>query len=71
MKSEIILIAIDSLKQANIRFADRNKTTVLQEKFEILALSGTLTITGVHLHITIADCQGKTIGGHLETGCII
>ncbi len=36
-----------------------------------MALNGTLVITGVYLHITIADCQSKTIGGHLETGCII
>ena len=71
IKAGFILTAIGSLKQASIRFANQNKATVLQDKFEILSLNGTLATTGIHLHITIADNQGKTIGGHLETGCII
>ena len=71
IKAGFILTAIGSLKQASIRFANQSKATVLQEKFEILSLNGTLAKTGIHLHITIADCKGKTIGGHLETGCII
>ena len=71
IKTGFILTAVGSLKQANIRFANQNKATILQDKFEILSLSGTLSKSGIHLHIAIADCQGKTIGGHLETGCII
>lgn len=71
ISSGFILTAIGSLKQAAIRFANQEKATVLQDKFEILSLNGTLSKTGIHLHIAIADCQGKTIGGHLETGCII
>jgi len=71
IKAGFILTAIGSLKQASIRFANQNKATVLQDKFEILSLNGTLATTGIHLHITIADSQGKTIGRHLEIGCII
>jgi predicted DNA-binding protein with PD1-like motif len=71
IKSGFILTAIGSLKQATIRFADRNVSTVLNEKFEILSLNGTIANTGVHLHIAIADKAGKTIGGHLDHGCII
>lgn len=71
IKAGFILTAIGSLKQANIRFANQSISTVLQDKFEILSLNGTLSKSGIHLHIAIADCQGKTIGGHLETGCII
>ena len=71
VKAGFILTAIGSLKQASIRFANQQEATVLQNKFEILSLNGTLAKTGIHLHITIADYQGKTIGGHLETGCII
>ena len=66
-----ILTAIGSLKQATIRFANQETSTVLTDKFEILALNGTIATTGVHLHITISDKQGKTIGGHLSDGCII
>ncbi len=66
-----ILTAVGSLKQATIRFANQETSTVLTDKFEILSLNGIIATTGVHLHITISDKQGKTIGGHLSDGCII
>ncbi len=71
IQAGFILTAIGSLKQATIRFADRENTTVLTEKFEILSLNGTLAVTGIHLHIAIANSHGKVIGGHLSDGCII
>jgi predicted DNA-binding protein with PD1-like motif len=43
----------------------------LQDKFEIVSLVGTLSTHGIHLHISISDKDGKTIGGHLEKGCLI
>jgi predicted DNA-binding protein with PD1-like motif len=71
LKAGFILSAIGSLKQAKIRFANQQTSTILTEKFEILSLNGTIATTGIHLHIAIADKQGKTIGGHLDMGCII
>lgn len=71
IQAGFILSAIGSLKQATIRFANQDDTTVLTDKFEILSLNGTLATTGIHLHITIADGHGKVIGGHLSDGCII
>lgn len=46
-------------------------STVLHDRFEILSLNGTLSTSGIHLHIAISNKEGKTIGGHLEHGCII
>jgi len=54
IKAGFILTAIGSFKQANIRYANQNIATVLDDKFEILALNGTLATTGVHIHIAIA-----------------
>lgn len=71
IKAGFILTAIGSLKQATIRFANQNVSTVLNDKFEIISLNGTLATTGIHLHIAIADKQGKTLGGHLDNGCLI
>lgn len=71
IKAGFILSAIGSLQQATIRFANQNKSAVLTDKFEILSLNGTLTTNGIHLHICISDKHGKTIGGHLDNGCII
>jgi predicted DNA-binding protein with PD1-like motif len=71
LQAGFILTAIGSLTQATIRFADQKTSEILPGKFEILSLNGTLSIHGIHLHITIADSTGRTIGGHLDNGCII
>ena len=71
IQAGFILTAIGSLKQATIRFANQDNTTVLKDKFEIISLNGTLATTGIHIHIMVADGQGKVIGGHLSDGCII
>lgn len=71
IKAGFLITAIGSLQQATIRFANQSENTVLQGKFEILSINGTLANTGVHLHICIADQSGLTIGGHLSDGCII
>jgi predicted DNA-binding protein with PD1-like motif len=59
------------LSDANIRLADEDKSLSLSEKLEILSLTGTLSKDGVHLHISIADLEGRVVGGHLLDGCII
>lgn len=66
-----IISAVGSLKQAKIRFANQQTSTLLSDKFEIISLNGTIAIAGVHLHIAVADSLGKTIGGHLDDGCIV
>ena len=71
IKAGFVLTAIGSLKQATLRFANQNISTVLTDKFEIISLNGTLAPEGIHLHIAIADQSGKTLGGHLDNGCII
>lgn len=71
LQAGCILSAIGSLKRAAIRFADRPTSEVLDAKFEILALNGTLSLHGIHLHIVLADQGGKTIGGHLDQGSLV
>ena len=71
INSGFILTAIGSLKQAKLRFANQSISTVLIDKFEIISLNGTLATEGIHLHIAIADQEGKILGGHLDNGCII
>ena len=67
----IILSSVGSLKTANLRLSDQKTGTVFQGPFEILSLNGTLSENGLHLHMSISDSSGKTIGGHLLDGCLI
>jgi uncharacterized protein len=71
IQAGFILTAVGSLKQAKIRFADRSESSLFQEKFEIVSLVGTLSVKGIHLHISLANRDGIAIGGHLNDGCLI
>ena len=71
IQSGFILTAVGSLKQVTLRFANRDNAQIFNERFEIVSLVGTLSIHGIHLHISLSDKNGKTIGGHLVDGCII
>jgi uncharacterized protein len=69
MKAALVISAVGSLNTASIRFSNQDKPSVLKGHFEIVSLSGTLSSTGgSHLHISISDEQGKTLGGHLTEG---
>lgn len=60
-----------SLRVVAIRFADQKNVMTLEGPFEIVSLTGTLGPDGSHLHISVADRTGHTIGGHLATGAIV
>jgi len=38
------------------------------EKFEVVSTTGTVSKNGCHVHISIADSNGKVTGGHLVNG---
>lgn len=71
IKAGWINTCVGSLKNYNIRFANQPGTNVDSGHFEIVSLTGTVSINGIHLHLSISDSTGKTIGGHLADGNII
>ena len=66
-----IITCSGSLTDYSIRFANQQKAATDSGHFEIVILTGTLSINGSHMHISISDSTGKTIGGHLQEGCIV
>ena len=60
---------VGSLTEYNIRFANQEKGYSDKGHFEIVSLAGTLSVNGSHMHLSISDSTGKTIGGHLLAGC--
>lgn len=66
-----VLTCVGSLTRATIRHANRPETTIYQGHFEITSLVGTLDPAGEHLHITIADGDGRAFGGHLMRGSAV
>ena len=66
-----VVAAVGSLSRATLRPAGREDPLVLSLPLEIVALSGTLSGDGVHLHMAVSDATGAMTGGHLLPGCII
>ena len=66
-----VLSAVGSLTHATLRLADREYYSEYEGHFEIVSMTGTVSVHGSHLHISISDGAGKTIGGHLVPGCKI
>lgn len=71
MSAGFVLQGIGSLSTGQIRFANMREATVLQGSLEILTLAGSLAPGGAHLHISVADAQGRVVGGHVGYGCIV
>lgn len=66
-----ILSGVGSLRHARLRLANREYYSEYDGFFEIVSITGTVSVYGSHLHISISDGDGRTIGGHLESGCKI
>jgi predicted DNA-binding protein with PD1-like motif len=66
-----VATCVGSLTRVELRLAGQAATTVADGLFEILALVGTLSRDGAHLHLAVADHAGRTLGGHLRPGCVV
>lgn len=60
-----------SLTQYHLRFANQPEGTQGKGHFEIVSLTGTLSMNGNHLHMSVSDSTGRTIGGHLLEGNLV
>jgi predicted DNA-binding protein with PD1-like motif len=66
-----VLSGVGSLTHATLRLANQELPSHHEGHFEIVSMTGTVSIHGSHLHIAVSDGNGKTIGGHLGPGCKI
>jgi hypothetical protein len=63
-----VMSCVGSLSCLCLRFANQDAGETRSGFFEILSLSGTLSIHGCHLHLCAADGSGQAWGGHLLAG---
>lgn len=71
VKAGWIATCAGSLTEYRLRFANQPEGSSGNGHFEIVSLVGTVSINGSHLHLSVSDSTGKTIGGHLLPGCKI
>lgn len=67
----VILSGVGCLYEANIRDASGISCTLLRQKLEIVSITGTLSLDGCHIHISVSDEELKVYGGHLKDGCLV
>ena len=70
-RAAVVISGIGSLSGARVRLAGASEPDNLRGDLEILTLAGTVGGNGSHLHISVADCEGRVIGGHVAHGCIV
>jgi hypothetical protein len=68
IKAGWVSTCVGSLTEYRIRFANQEGISEGFGHFEIVSLTGTVSINGSHIHMSISDSTGKTIGGHLADG---
>jgi len=71
VEGAFVVAGIGSLSVAELRLAGADTAQTLRGDLEILTLSGSISVDGVHLHASIADASGRVWGGHVAPGCIV
>ena len=71
LRASVVLSGVGSLAKARLRYAGAKEGTALDGPFEIVSITGTLNHDALHVHLAIADSQGRVVGGHLLDGCVI
>ena len=66
-----VLGCVGSLTHVTLRFANQESYAEFDGHFEIVSITGTVSTHGSHLHISVSDEEGRTLGGHLVSGCRI
>jgi uncharacterized protein len=66
-----VLSGVGSLTHVALRFANQDSYTNVDGYFEIVSITGTISVNGSHLHLSASGEDGKTLGGHLDSGCKI
>lgn len=71
IEAGVIISAVGCIKHLHIRLAEAKEYIDREECFEIVSITGTVSKDDVHIHISVSDNKGATIGGHLKDGTIV
>jgi uncharacterized protein len=75
VKAGFILTCVGGLERVTVRMAgakpDTQDIRTFEGDFEIVSLVGTVSINGLHLHLSFSDKDGNVHGGHLKGSSIV
>ncbi len=71
IEAAAIVSAVGSVRIAMLRYGGKDSATVVEGDLEVCALSGTVSRHGMHVHLAVADGEGRMAGGHLMMGTLV
>jgi predicted DNA-binding protein with PD1-like motif len=71
IKAGVIVSAVGSLEPVVLRMAGAKEVKTWEGEFEIVSITGTVSVNGHHIHLSASDKDGAVVGGHLKPGCIV
>ncbi len=71
IEAGVIISAVGCIQHLHIRLAEAKNYINAKERYEIVSITGTVSKDDVHIHISVSDNTGKTVGGHLKDGTIV
>lgn len=66
-----VVTCVGSLTEAHLRYANEEQGTIVKGPLEIQSLVGCGAGKRWHLHLTVANRTGETLGGHLLDGSVV
>tara|TARA_Y100001968_G_C19376043_1_gene727728 strand:+ start:694 stop:1305 length:612 start_codon:yes stop_codon:yes gene_type:complete len=69
--TSFLISAVGDLSKVSFKCPLNQKPIILEKKLEIITLSGYLTSTDTHLHISVSDDNCNVFGGHLLSGSVV
>jgi predicted DNA-binding protein with PD1-like motif len=70
-ESAFVVAGIGSLCGASLRYAGEAMESKMTGPLEILSISGTLSSSDAHLHMSVSDASGRVYGGHVGYGSTV
>lgn len=66
-----VVTCVGSLKRACMRKGNSQTLAFFQGPYEIIAMQGTVSVHGTHLHVALSNEDYRMIGGHILEGCVV
>ena len=71
VNTAIVLSGVGCVYKLRIRLAKAIDYLQIEDDFEIVSITGTISKGNGHIHVSFSDDKANVIGGHLEEGCLI
>lgn len=66
-----IATGVGSLSKVAFRKGYERTSLILEGGYEMISLSGTISIGGMHIHMAVSDQEFNVKGGHVKLGTIV